>query len=317
MADGTSIPGKLVSPLFGLVNRVRLGFPGHYFQGTGGIGDDLMCTAVFRELKKRSTRRIAMATQHPGLFEKNIDVDKVIAHPHPRTARWLQKGLPFKRLGYAAYDPVRDADEPPAENVIIKLLRLAQVDGEVELRPYVFLTPAELSAGKLAREQIVMQSSGMSAPYPMRNKEWYPDRFQSVCAELSADVQVIQIGSANDPKLERALDLRGKTSLRQSAAIMANSLVFIGLVGGLMHLARAVDCRSVIVYGGREKPTQSGYVTNKNLYSQVRCAPCWLRNPCDFDRKCMDMITAEQVIAATAEQISKYGTLLDVQTAQL
>jgi ADP-heptose:LPS heptosyltransferase len=84
-----------------------------------------------------------------------------------------------------------------------------------------------------------------------------------------------------------------------------------------MHLARAVDCRSVIVYGGRLKPSQIGYVANKNLYTQVRCAPCWLRNNCDFDRKCMDMITTEQVIAAAAEQIAKYGSLLEVQTAQL
>jgi ADP-heptose:LPS heptosyltransferase len=98
---------------------------------------------------------------------------------------------------------------------------------------------------------------------------------------------------------------------------LANSFVFIGLAGFLMHLARAVDCRGVIIYGGREKPTQTGYVANKNLYNQVKCAPCWLRNPCDYDRKCLDMVTASQVIAATAEQISRYGSLLEVQSAQL
>ena len=130
-------------------------------------------------------------------------------------------------------------------------------------------------------------------------------------------MQVIQIGAASDPKLEGAMDLRGKTTIRQSAAILANALVYIGLEGFLMHLARAVDCRSVIIYGGRLKPSQIGYVANKNLYTQVRCAPCWLRNPCDFDRKCMDMITPPQVIAAAAEQIARYGTLLEVQTAQL
>jgi ADP-heptose:LPS heptosyltransferase len=130
-------------------------------------------------------------------------------------------------------------------------------------------------------------------------------------------VQVIQIGSADDPKLEGAIDMRGKTTFRQSAAILANSLTFIGLEGFLMHLARAVDCRSVIIYGGRVKPAQTGYVANKNLYSQVRCAPCWLRNPCDYDHKCMDMITSQQVIAAAAEQIAKYGTLLEIQTANL
>jgi len=175
----------------------------------------------------------------------------------------------------------------------------------------------EFAAGRIAENQVVMQSSGMGAPYPMRNKEWYPHRFQEVCSELRSDVSVVQLGSANDPKLEGAIDMRGKTNIRQSAAILANSLVFIGLEGFLMHLARAVDCRSVIIYGGRIKPSQIGYVANKNLYSQVRCAPCWLRNPCDYDRKCMDMITVEQVIAATAEQISRYGTLLEVQTATI
>jgi len=128
-------------------------------------------------------------------------------------------------------------------------------------------------------------------------------------------VRVVQIGGSNDLKLEGAMDLRGKTTLRQTAAILANSLVFVGLVGFVMHLARAVDCRSVIIYGGREKPSITGYVANKNLYSQVRCAPCWLRNACEFNHKCMDMVTVEQVIAATADQISRYGTLLEVQTA--
>jgi ADP-heptose:LPS heptosyltransferase len=317
MAEGQSILGKLASPVFGLGNRVRLGFPSHYFVGTGGIGDDLMCSTVFRELKKRSSRRIAMTTLFPEMFEKNRDVDRIIYHPHPRMARWLTAGLPLERMGYSAYDAARDGDEPLDENVLIKLLRKVRVTGEVELRPYIFLTPHELAAGKLAHEQIVIQSSAQAAPWPMKNKEWYIERFQHVCAELSADVRVFQIGSPKDPKLESAVDLRGKTSIRQSAAILANSLVFIGLEGFLMHLARAVDCRSVIIYGGRIKPSQIGYVANKNLYSQVRCAPCWLRNPCDYDRKCMDMITTDQVTAAAAEQISKFGSLLEVQTAVL
>jgi ADP-heptose:LPS heptosyltransferase len=151
----------------------------------------------------------------------------------------------------------------------------------------------------------------------MHNREWYPQRFQELCAELRTDVRVVQIGSANDVRLEGAIDLRGKTNLRQTAAVLANSLVFVGLVGLIMHLARAVDCRSVIIYGGREKPSITGYVANKNLYTQVRCAPCWFRNNCEFNRKCMDAITVEQVIAAAADQISRYGTLLEVQTAAI
>lgn len=306
-----------LSPFLGLFNRARLGFPRHYFQGTGGIGDDLMGTTVFHELKKRGSGRLAVATQHPGLFQGNPDVDRIVYHQRALVNDWLRTGLPFIRLGYSAYRPATDSDEPLTEHVLLKLCRLVGLTGKVELRPYFSLTREELTAGRRAEKQVVMQTSGLGAPYPMRNKEWYPARFQEVCDHLCSDATVIQIGSATDPRLAGAVDLRGQTSIRQSAALLANSLVFIGLEGFLMHLARAVDCRAVIIYGGRLMPSQIGYIANKNLYSPVECAPCWLRNPCNYNRKCMDMITAEQVITAAAEQIGRHGTLLEVETATL
>ncbi len=235
----------------------------------------------------------------------------------PSLNRWGRAGLPLVKLAHTGYDAARDLDLPPDEHVLIRMCRLAGMAGPVELRPYIFLTPAELAAGKLAENQVAIQSTGLAAPFPMQNREWYPQRFQELCAQLRSDVRVVQVGGSSDMKLEGAIDLRGQTSLRQTAAVLANSLVFIGLVGFVMHLARAVDCRSVIIYGGREKPAITGYVANKNLYTQVRCAPCWLRNPCEFNRKCMDMISVDQVIAATADQISRHGTLLEVQTAVL
>ena len=317
MSTPVGIAGRLVSPFAGVVNRVRYGFPSRFFQGAGRIGDDLMCSTVFRELRKRSKRSIAITTRNPGLFEKSPDVDRIIRQTDTRLNIWSRAGLPIVTLAHSGYDAVRDADLPPDEHILIRMCRLARVAGPVELRPYIFLTPAELAAGRLAENQVALQSTGLAAPLAMLNREWYPHRFQELCAQLRSDVRVVQVGSASDLKLEGAIDLRGKTSLRQTAAVLANSLVFIGLVGFVMHLARAVDCRSVIIYGGREKPALTGYVANKNLYHQVRCAPCWLRNPCEFNHKCMDMISVDQVIAATADQISRYGTLLEVQTAVL
>ena len=111
--------------------------------------------------------------------------------------------------------------------------------------------------------------------------------------------------------------MRGKTSLRESAAILANSLIFIGLVGFLMHLARAVDCRSVIVFGGRERPWQVGYVANCNLTGDNPCSPCWLRNRCDYEGACMDMIDAGEVLAAAESQLRRRGLPLEVQTAHV
>jgi ADP-heptose:LPS heptosyltransferase len=294
-----------------------LGFPHHFFQGTGGIGDDLLSSCVFHELKKRGSRRIAFATTHPSLYDHKPDVDEILPWRNTPADKWLHLGLPFIRLGYANYNPATDRDEHPDDHILAVMCRLAGLQGSVDFRPYLHLTPEELAAGKITENQVAIQSSGLSAAFAMRNKEWFPHRFQEVCSELSSDVRVVQIGSKNDPKLEGTIDLRGKTTIRESAAILANSLVFIGLVGFLMHLARAVDCRSVILYGGRETPAQTGYIANQNLYTPVKCAPCWFRNNCDYDHKCMSAITVEQVINAAAAQITRYGTPLEVQTAKL
>ena len=230
MSAPNGIIERVAAPFAGVINRARLGFPGRYFASTGLLGDDLMSSAVFRELKKRGRGRVAFATRHDGLFKNNPDVDYLIGHPHPQLARWSQLGLPIRKLSYTTYDAMRDYDTPPTEHALIHMFRLAGLTGPVELRPYLFLTPEELAAGKKAEQQVVMQSTNAASSQAMRNKEWYPHRFQEVCSELRLDLTVIQLGSADDPKLEGAVDLRGKTTLRESAAILANSLIFIGLV---------------------------------------------------------------------------------------
>jgi ADP-heptose:LPS heptosyltransferase len=151
----------------------------------------------------------------------------------------------------------------------------------------------------------------------MNNKEWYPERFQEVVDQLLGEVSFVQLGSKSDPPIKGALDLRGKTSFRESAAILAASRVFIGIEGFPMHLARAVDCRSVIIYGGREDPQILGYACNENLVGAMPCAPCWQRNRCDYDRECMRMIDAEQVVAAVQKQLARYGSPIERQVIDL
>jgi len=84
-----------------------------------------------------------------------------------------------------------------------------------------------------------------------------------------------------------------------------------------MHLARAVDCRGVIVYGGRENPSVSGYECNENLMGKTPCSPCWQRNRCDYDRECMRIISASQVIDAVLLQLGRYGKPFKSQFSML
>ena len=157
-------------------------------------------------------------------------------------------------------------------------------------------------------------SSGLDAKHAMRNKNWSLAKYQGVVSALRDRYDFVQVGSRNDPPLDGVLDLRGQTSLRETAAVVPRSLAFVGQVGFLMHLARAVDCRAVIVYGGRETPAQSGYRCNENLYSAVHCSPCWRLNTCPYDRMCLERIEVRHVTDALERQVERTGTALEVDT---
>jgi ADP-heptose:LPS heptosyltransferase len=185
----------------------------------------------------------------------------------------------------------------------------------VKLRPYVFLTDEERAAGCWAERALVLQSSGLGGRMKMLNKEWRPERFQEVAKHFQGQMSLVQIGSPADPPIEGARDLRGRTSTRETAAVLANAAAFVGLVGFPMHLARAVDCPSVIVYGGREHPDQSGYSANENLYTPVDCSPCWQWQTCDHDRVCMTSIRTETVVAAVEQLLARPRRPLAVDEA--
>lgn len=274
------------------------GIPGMLFHFGVAPGDDLLCTAMFRELSSRSCNNIWLMSGHPQIFSGNADLAQVVP-PDDRfrdyAAIW---GVPFQLLEYAKYDRERDISPPPPRHIIAELCFRAGIQGRVELRPYFHLTAAEKEKGVWACGLIAIQSSGLGAKWPMQNKQWFPERFQAVVNGLKSEFKFVQLGSLNDPVLDGVMDLRGKTSIRETAAVLASSRLYIGNAGFLMHLARAVECPAVIIYGGREAPWQTGYACNENLYSAVPCAPCWLWNTCDHGRVCMENISAAAVVHA-------------------
>jgi hypothetical protein len=56
------------------LQHVWMGRPEYAIFFGHGIGDDLLCTAVARELKKRGAGKIVMFSRHPSLFERNPDI---------------------------------------------------------------------------------------------------------------------------------------------------------------------------------------------------------------------------------------------------
>lgn len=308
---------RLLPPVAALI--ARHGRPDVFISAVGaGIGDDLLCTAIFRELRRRGVHKFWSTSRHGELYAHNADAPVVV--PAMSRCDTLLRGLgtsviyPF----YTSYNPAFDRDEPlPQQHLVSIMCQKVGITGEVALRPYLMLTDAEAAGGKVVPHQVAIQSAGLDAKHAMLTKNWFVERYQGVVDALRDRYDFVQVGSRNDPPLEGATDLRGKTTLRETAAVLSQSLAFVGQIGFLMHLARSVDCRSVVVYGGRELPSQSGYPCNENLHSAVSCSPCWRLNSCPYDRKCLRMIEVDDVVAAVERQVARHGTPLEVDTATI
>lgn len=305
----------------GLPKLVRLvrrhGLPRRILYFGVAPGDDLLCTPALAGLGRRESEPIHFLSHHLELLAGLKGALRLV----PFHAQYLSLaqalGASVQRLEYAAFDEAADRSVPPTRHIIAELCRQAGLRGRVALKPLFFSRPEELEAARWAEHHLVIQSSGLGGAWPMQNKQWYPERFQAVVDALRAQWRFVQLGSLSDPPLTGTVDLRGRTTLRQSAAILANARLYLGNVGFLMHLARAVDCPAVILYGGREAPWQSGYTCNVNLYSPVPCAPCWLWNRCEYGRICMDQITVADVLQAVRQQLDRPRGPLVVDFAEV
>ena len=287
------------------------GRPDHVFRLDGGIGDEFLCSVLIHELKCRGGGHIWMLTDHPDLFHLNPDVTLAVKKNTRGVNRFLERNhLTTISLSYAPH--INGRDIPPRRHIITALCERGGLSGRISKRPYLYLRPAERAWGVYGARQLAVQSSGLSAKYAALTKEWFPERLQQVVDRFRPDFTIVQVGAARDPLLAGVVDLRGKTSLRETAAVLANSVLFLGLAGFLQHLARSVECRSVIIYGGRELPAQTGYTCNENVVNQPECSPCWIYGRCDQNIKCMAAIGVEQVARAVELQAGRFGQPLAV-----
>lgn len=288
---------------WGAAEALRLGRPDVALGFLGGLGDDLLCTAAIREHQRRGARRIWFFSRHPQLYRADPRVRLI-----PEDRRYLRLaqslGRPMRALSYSAFDEGSDRDTACHEHVIAIMCRKAGLSGKIQLRPSLTIEPDELHQAATFGNSIVVQSGCLSAAVPMANKQWPASHMRAVARKLSRQHQLVQIGSPADPRIDEAVDLRGRTTLRETAALLANARLFVGLVGFQMHLARAVDCPAVIVYGGREPAEFTGYICNWHATRRPSCSPCWQRNRCAHANACLTEISADEVLALVEQALA-------------
>lgn len=285
----------------------------------GGIGDMLLLTIIFRKILEDTGEKIFAITEFKEIFLFNQAVRKVYKKENGLIHLRKLMGIDYHEITYRCWSNLL-----PEKNKIFNSHAIEQfchqlkIKGIVSLKPEIFFNPKEVNSfSKASAEYIVVQSQASHSNQPQTTKDWNVESMQEVVDFLGKRFEIIQVGSIKDTRLKGVKDYCGKTTIREAGLLLKKSRMFVGLEGALMHMARAVDCPSVIVWGGRLKPHQIGYPCFENVTVDLDCSPCWLPNACPHGLKCMKEIGSDLVIDACEKILSRNKTELPIDKIEI
>lgn len=143
-------------------------------------------------------------------------------------------------------------------------------------------------------------------------KQWPAARFAALINEMDKrfDINIILVGSAAEASLCRyiadtskvpVIQLAGRTTLPQLAAIISGAALFIGNDSGPMHLAACFNIPYVVFFGPTAAEKWEPHHTPGIRLQQEDCSGClsWhYKADCIHQNRCMKSITLEDALEA-------------------
>ena len=279
----------------------------------------LLLTIIFRKIFEDSSEKVITISAFKEIFLLNQTVQKVYGKENPLINFRKLLGVDYHDITYRCWSNfLPDKKNVFNSHAIEQFCHQLGIRGSVSLKPEIFFTNEEVNSfSKASADYVVVQSQASHSNHPQTTKDWSVQSMQEVVDFLGSSFEIIQVGSKRDSRLAGVTDYCGKTTIREAGLLLRKSTMFLGLEGALMHMARAVDCPSVIVWGGRLKPHQIGYPCFENVTVDMECSPCWLPNACPHDLKCMKEISAEHVIDACEKILSQKNIELPIDKIEI
>ena len=182
---------------------LRRGVPQDLFYYIGGIGDEVLISAVFHEWVKRGRAPVTMMTRYPELFQNNPDVRRTLAHD-PRLVALAQRL--GRRVHYPVYiyDIVPETDSHPAPPypIIARMCKVSGLEGPIAIRPCTCSDGVGEGGGAPRRAPGRRHEYGDRRAVSDAEQAVVPGAFP-VCwwNSLSGRFDFVQLGSAGDPPL--------------------------------------------------------------------------------------------------------------------
>ena len=169
------------------------------------------------------------------------------------------------------------------------------------------LPPFEREQGEvlqLLEQHGIPSSESFIAVHPWTSnplKQWPPTRFQALIRALSQRLPIVVIGGPEErvriqevlpSALPRVAELVGRLSLRQLAALLQRARLLVSNDSGPVHLAAAVNARTVVLFGTSDPAT-----------GPRRWGP-WGVGHAILHKPSMNDITVDEVVAAVSAALA-------------
>lgn len=93
------------------------------------------------------------------------------------------------------------------------------------------------------------------------------------------------------------INMAGKTSIRQAAAIINKATLLVGVDTGLTHMGIAFRIPTIAIFGSTCPYLQTGNENAVIIYKRLECSPCGRHPTCGGAYTCMTSVTVDDVLA--------------------
>lgn len=189
------------------------------------------------------------------------------------------------------------------------------------------LTDADRAAASRALQQLghdrPMLAVSIGAKVDV--KDWGSDNWASLMRELRSLLpswNLVVVGVASERRVSDALleawggqgiNLCGALGVRESAAVLERTQLFIGHDSGPMHLASAVGTSCVAIFSSRNFPGE-WYPNGQGhevIYHRVPCQGCRLATCRKYEKRCIASIEVSEVIDAVERVLRSREDIAD------
>lgn len=261
----------------------------------------------------------------------DISLDFSLDHRYGLTSKLLgikkRLGYNYKKRGRFLTDKIDIAgyQDKHVVEYYLELLKLLDINPQDE-KPELYITEQDkkrafdlLQSKGIDNKDLVIgiaPGAGESWGKDARLKHWPAEKFARLADRLISELgaKILILGDKTERAIadtikntmrNKPIDLAGETNLEELIAIINNLHILVTNDGGPLHIAVALNKKTVSLFGPVDPKVYGPYPFNERLHIVLRrtldCSPCYRNfrlSRCRSNRECLEKIDVDEVFNA-------------------